>query len=503
MVKSVKKIAKLLTTVTLIAVLMLAGVLNVATDHVTALPGDEWEIEWNKNFGGSIWDIFQSVAPALDGGYIAVGYSYSTDGDLDDLNKGNNDAIIVKYDKNGNVVWNKNYGGSDADTFDCVASTSDGGYIAVGESWSTDGDLTGLNKGQGDAIIVKYDKYGEIDWNKNFGGTDGDRFYSITQTLDGGYVAVGYSRSSTGDLPGLNKGYIDAVIVKYDEHGDIEWNKNFGGSDGDDFRSVSLSADGGYAAVGYSNSTDDDLFGLNKGYTDAIIVKYDEHGNVEWNKNFGGSSDETFESIGQTSDGGYIVSGRSHSTDGDLFDKGDARAIIVKYDEHGDIEWNKSFGGDSDNETFLSVTQILDGGYVAVGYSDSTDGDLAYTNKGEFDGIIAKYDKHGEMEWNKNFGGLGWDFLHFVASTPDGGYVTVGTSGSIGGDLAGLNKGEDDAVIVKYHDTSAPTGGDEGEGGTNVAPPNTGSTAVQVGGSIVGFIVVSTVAMLGRRYRRA
>ena len=99
------------------------------------------------------------------------------------------DAIIVKYDLSGNVVWKKNFGGSIIEYFYGVTTTSDG-YVAVGESFSNDYDLEGLNKGSFDVIIVKYDLSGNVVWKKAFGGSDDEYFYGVTTTSDG-YVAVG------------------------------------------------------------------------------------------------------------------------------------------------------------------------------------------------------------------------------------------------------------------------------------------------------------------------
>ncbi|MBP3915028.1 MAG: PQQ-like beta-propeller repeat protein, partial [Clostridium sp.] len=401
---------------------------------------------WIKSFGGNVQDIFDSVIETTDG-YIAVGESYSSDGDLTGLNKGNFDGIIVKYDFDGNVVWNKNFGGSNTDYFKSVVETTDG-YIAVGESKSTNGDLNGLNKGSYDGIIVKYDFDGNVVWNKNFGGSNTDYFNSVVETTDG-YVAVGYSQSNDGDLTGLNKGNRDGIIVKYDFDGNVVWNKNFGGSNHDYFKSVVETTDG-YVAVGYSESTNGDLTGLNKGYYDAIIVKYDFNGNVVWNKNFGGSNSDYFSSVAEADDG-YIAVGYSNSTNGDLngLNKGKLDGIIVKYDFDGNVVWNKNFGGSSD-DIFNSVVKATDG-YIAVGESYSSDGDLNELNKGSIDGIIVKYDFDGNVVWNKNFGGSNHDFFNSVIETTDG-YIAVGESYSSDGDLNGLNKGNGDGIIVKIKD---------------------------------------------------
>lgn len=107
------------------------------------------------------------------------------------------DAIIVKYDKNGKIEWKNSFGGSYGDSFQSVKATEDGGCIVVGSSKSEDGDMNGLSSNRKkyykDAIIVKYDKYGNVEWKKSFGGNENDSFYYVVVEEDGGYKAVGES----------------------------------------------------------------------------------------------------------------------------------------------------------------------------------------------------------------------------------------------------------------------------------------------------------------------
>jgi len=345
-----------------------------------------------KNYGGSGSDTFQSIERTNDGGYVAVGSSKSSDGDLTE-NKGSSDFVIAKFDGNGNKVWIKNYGGSGLDYFYSVQETSDGGYVAVGYSYSPDGDLTG-NKGSNDFVIAKFDSDGNKVWIKNYGGSDGDYFNSVQETSDGGYVAVGFSQSSDGDLT-ENKGCYDFVIAKFDSDGNKVWIKNYGGSNYDYFHSVQETSDGGYVAVGFSQSSDGDLT-RNKGENDFVIAKFDSNGNKVWIKNYGGSSTDYFYSVQETSDGGYVAVGYSLSSDRDLTEnKGSSDFVIAKFDGNGNKMWIKNYGG-SNYDYFNSVQETSDGGYVAVGYSNSPNGDLS-GNKGGNDFIIAKFSEEGEL----------------------------------------------------------------------------------------------------------
>lgn len=173
----------------------------------------------------------------------------------------------------------KNFGGTDSEKFYRTIVLSDGSIIASGSSLSIDGDLTGLNKGISDAIIVRYDNNGNLIWNKNFGGTDYDRFYGMDNTSDGGIILAGYSRSNDIDLPGMNRGSYDGIIVKCDILGDVIWKKSFGGTGTEVFFDIGGTSDDGYLIAGYSSSSNYDMSGLQNGFFDAILIKIDSVGN--------------------------------------------------------------------------------------------------------------------------------------------------------------------------------------------------------------------------------
>ena len=349
---------------------------------------------------------FVDIAATQDGGYVIVGVN------------NNNDAIIVKYDKEENIEWQKEYGGSSCDYFDAITSLPDGGYIAVGSSHSEDIDglaIENESRADDDAIIVKYDKKGNIEWQKKYGGKNGDDYFiSVTNTSDGGCIAIGASEST--DLEGItNKGGYDAIIVKYDKEGNVKWQKNYGGSDSDYFNGITSLPDDGYVVVGCSYTID--IEGItNKGGCDAIMVKFDEEGNLEYQWSYGGNGDDCFKAITCLTDGGYVVVGDSSSTDIEgITNKGRSDAIIVKYSKEGNIDWQKNYiDSGTANDSFYDV--ICDGEFfVVVGNKEEDMGPRSLTDDSEkaiSGAIIAKYDSDGNLIWDDLYGA---DFDYFYS----------------------------------------------------------------------------------------
>ncbi|MCK9447722.1 MAG: T9SS type A sorting domain-containing protein [Bacteroidales bacterium] len=422
--------------------------LIVTLISATLLHAQAPEIEWQKCLGGSGEDYATYIQQTSDGGYIVAGYSSSNDGDVSG-NHGESDYWIVKLDDSGSVQWQKSLGGTGEDVATSIQQTSDGGYIVAGYSYSNDGDVSG-NHGFNDYWVVKLNYSGNIQWQKSLGGSHRDYAFSIQQTTDGGYIVAGYSYSNNGDVNG-NHGSFDYWIVKLDDIGNIQWQKCLGGSDFDFAYSIQQTTDEGYIVAGYSWSNDGDVSG-NRGNADYWIVKLDNIGNIQWQKSLGGNSIEYANFIQQTSDGGYIVAGLSDSNDGDVSGNhgGYSDYWIVKLDKIGNIQWQKSLGG-GDWDYATSIQQTTDGGYIVVGESTSNDGDVS-GNNGDYDYWIVKLDDIGNIEWQKSLGGSNFDLARSIQQTTDGGYIVAGYSYSNDGDVSG-NHGNSDYWIVKLTGT--------------------------------------------------
>jgi hypothetical protein len=398
-------------------------------------------IEWQKTLGGTGDDEAKSILQTADGGYIVVGRSYSNDGDVTG-NSTNFGAWLVKLSSAGILEWQSILG--DYSEIYSIQQTTDGGYIIAGKTNSTIGELSG-NHGGSDVWIAKLSNIGGIQWQKALGGTGYDIANSIQPTPDSGYVVVGYTNSNNGDVSG-NHGGGDYWFVKLSNTGTIEWQKTLGGTNSDFAYSIALSTDGGYVVTGYTFSNNGDVVG-NHGNEDVWVVKLSNIGIIEWQKTLGGTSTDWAYKILTTTDGGYIVSGSTWSTNGDVtINQGQGDVWIVKLSNTGVIQWQKSHGGLSRDEG-LCIQQTNDGGYVVVGESNSNSIDITGNHGGD-DIWLEKLSSSGDLQWQKSFGGTNMDWVYDIKSTLDGGFIMAGFTSSTDGDVTG-NLGGEDFWVVK------------------------------------------------------
>ncbi len=234
----------------------------------------------------------------------------------------------------------------------------------------------------------------------------------------------------------------------------IEWQNTIGGSEGDILQSIQQTTDGGYILGGYSHSniSGDKTENIN-GNFDYWIVKTDSLGSIQWQNTIGGNHTDRLYSIQQTADGGYILGGYSGSyISGDKTENciGNWDYWIVKTDSLGNIQWQNTIGGTDDDRLF-TIQQTADGGYISGGYSSSNiSGDKTENSMGEDDYWIVKTDSLGQIQWQNTIGGIDVDRLTSLQQTLDGGYILGGYSwSSISGDKTENFLGGCDYWIVK------------------------------------------------------
>lgn len=405
-------------------------------------------IEWQKCFGGTSSEYAEAVVQTFDGGYILAGSAHSNNGDVT-FNYGDDDYWVVKVDVNGNLQWQKSYGGSEFERISSIKQTIDGGYILAGTSKSNDGDVSGNHVNQfGDYYdywIVKIDGSGSLQWQKCFGGSAEDWANSIIQTADAGYIVIGSTNSNDGDVTNSH-GQLDIWVLKLDSLGNLQWQKCYGGSAHDWGKSIIETQDGNFIIAGSTSSIDGDVTNL-IGFVCAWILKIDNTGSIMWKETYGGSDWDDATSVVQTLDGGYILVGTSESTDlQGATNNGGEDFWVVKIDSIGALMWQRSLGG-PDMEEAYSVIQTNDGGYIVAGFSSSSTGNLT-GNFGEEDFWVVKLDALGVLEWEKNLGGSGQDWANCIIQNGNSDYVVAGFTTSTDVEVYG-NNGYVDMLIFK------------------------------------------------------
>jgi hypothetical protein len=400
-------------------------------------------IQWEKSLGGSSNETARSVIQTLDGGYIVAGGTSSNDGDIT-LNQGGLDCWVVKLDANGNLEWQKTYGGSGNESIATIIQLPDSSFTLFSTTNSIDGDV-GNGLGSQDIWVIKIDKTGNILWEKTFGGSDTEFLTKAISVGNDDFVFCGYTESNDGDVT-LNKGSRDYWLVKIDTSGNILWQKTYGGSLLDRAFSLLQTEDEGFLVLGESNSTDGDISN-NIGGDDYWVVKTDSLGNIEWEKSYGGSQDERGLACALGVNGGYILAGRTFSDDGDVSNHfGTTNRDdywVVKIDDLGNIEWENSYGGTQSDE----AVEILpyNGGYVVLGSINSSNGMIS-TFYGDTalidpDYWLIQIDTIGNLLWEKNYGGSSGDWPFGMIIGNDNSIVMTGSANSTDYDVSNNNGG--------------------------------------------------------------
>ncbi len=306
--------------------------------------GDIWLIktdqsgilEWDRTFGGLGKELGFFVQQTRDGGYIITGGKKS-------FWIGNYHVWVIKTDSDGILEWDKTFEGPGEDLGFSVQQTNDNGYIIAGYTTISDGRK---------AWLIKIDPAGNKEWDVVLGKKDTEAA-SVQQTKDGGYIITGYTSS-------YGAGKEDVWLLKTDSIGNIEWVNAFGGAKSDIGFSVQETNDGGYIIAGSTES-----FGL--GIMSVWLIKTDSKGNKEWDRTFGGPDSDSGACVQQTTDDGYIITGYNTTSIGA---SKLGRAWLIKTDSNGYKEWDRTFGG-SRNDWGNSVEETKDGGYIITGVTES------------------------------------------------------------------------------------------------------------------------------------
>jgi hypothetical protein len=286
------------------------------TDYLVVAMDENGVKLWAKTFGGSGEDYATCITRTADGNFVVAGYSNSIDGDITNNHNISYDMLVIKFDPDGNKLWSKNIGGIGLEQALAIAPGKNGSVIITGSSDFKDGDIM-QNFGSSDICVVKLNSEGNILWQKSLGGSSSEASRAIVATDNEELFVTGATISTDGDFTGLGKGNPDGFVYHLDINGNKKWVQIFGGSDEDEIRSASLTDDNGLFMAGQSRSTDGDV-PSNKGFYDSWFLRLDKNGKLLWTKSVGGSSQEKPEGITLTQDKQIVVCSLTGSTDGDF-----------------------------------------------------------------------------------------------------------------------------------------------------------------------------------------
>ncbi len=372
--------------------------------------------------------------------------------------------------------WDYRFGGNQLDDLTCLVKTADGGCILAGSSKSdSNGDRTVPNWNPStlnptyDFWIVKIDSLGLKQFDKKYGGIDDDILYSMIKTADGGYLLGGATKSdSSGDMTQQNwtvtSGVDDFWVIKLDSNFTRQWDKRFGGTNNDRLYSMKQTRDGGYILGG----TAEEGFGIGDisqptwGGEDYWIVKIDSVGSMEWNKRYGGTTNDFLESVVLTPDNGFLLCGMSGGPiSGDItqasFDTTNNPfnydIWVVKVDSVGSIQWNKRYGGSKSEQLYSALGKnsfFYLYAYSASGISGNKTVAKCDTSKLSADLWLVKIDLNGNIVWQQGYGGISHEESYSLEGTNDSGFLLGATSYSpISCSKSESNLGQEQTWIIK------------------------------------------------------
>jgi len=424
---------KMMVVALLVAAIFLAPLSAVNNETTNgAMPRDavatactgQPAIEWEKTFGGDEYDYFRGIQQTSDGGYIAFGET-----EQDDMNY----AWLLKLDADGNEEWstvNQELNGSVYDRGDLanvVIETNDGSFIACGYSTAYYNEY-GMWSGTG--YLWKVDESGQTDWLKRYQGiSEPEGILSIFPfnilEADDGYVMGGLSVVITD--PDTGAYTLNGALMKTDGNGNLEWYQTYdGGNDYEALNGLCATDDGGYFLSGLSTT-----FTMSAGA--CWVLKTDSEGNKQWEKKFDGPALDysATRGCGQCEDGGYIIGATTGS-----YGAGNWDVWVIKTDATGNTEWDKTFGG-SGYEQCWGMQILPDGGYVFGAVYDVA----GYTGS-QADTWIIKTDADGNAEWKYQIEESGVQLPAIITQTADNGYIAAGRTGN-------ADSKSTDAFIVK------------------------------------------------------
>jgi len=388
---------------------------------------------WEKYFSGNQHDYLSSTVATQEGGFLLAGTTYSSLAiDKKQKSNGSSDMWIIKVNENGDEEWQKTIGTRYSEEARSVTQTTDKGFIAVGST-----NHPKLGYGSIDVMVVKLDKNGKILHQLILGGKGLDEVEKVIPTNDGGVLMGIYSKSGVNEGQSKSKVNSKDLLSK-----SSRLNTNNNSSSDSNSQSTSTNSSGNQNSSTSNNQNAEESFDINFygkafgnfGEGDYWIVKLDNNGTVQWEKNFGGSEDDHIRTMALT-DSGYIIGGESRSqTSGNKRAKLEEGTDLwlLSLDQDGNEEWQQSYNF-KNRDVLMSLNAIKDSnskdkGFLIGGYTQSE----GKVQKNDETFWMLYIDKNGKEIWRKYVEGRdkkNEERLVSAILNRDGSYILAGTSG--------------------------------------------------------------------------
>jgi uncharacterized delta-60 repeat protein len=350
--------------------------------------------------GGANSEHADSVVQTEDGGYIVAGRT-------DSYGFGNDDILLMKYARDGSLLWAKTAGGSLDDFAYSVAQVDDGGYIVAGVTYS-------FGAGNSDVLLLKFDRHGTLSWARTAGGSGYDYASAVIETTDGNYILAGATNSFDASFV--------VFLLEYSPDGTFSWAHRLPGIPASEAQAIAQTADGGYIIAGFTQHH-------SAGSNDVMLLKYPEDWSNGWALAAGGISEDRAYAVAETTDHGYIVAGYTQSGGA-----GGADILLLKFTGNGALDWARAIGG-SLNDWAFTVAKTANGGNIVAGFTFNY-------GAGDYDALLLDYAGNGTLNWARTAGGGSADRAHSLAMTVDGGFILAGRTESFGA-------GNSDVLVYK------------------------------------------------------
>lgn len=309
-------------------------------ENPTNTKADAWIIKvnpegrnlWDVSYGGRKWDEARAAVTTESGGLVIMGVTESK-------GEGKADIWLFELNSEGEMLWDRTYGGKNWEEGYGLIQTKDGGFLITGsyKAYQKEDDLW----------TIRTDKTGKVLWEVRKGGEEWEGGHDLLELPDGSFMVVGHTASES-------LGSDDGWLLKISAEGTLLWSKHFGGADRDAMHSIISPNDSTLLVAGFTRSK-------GNGQADMWLLNIDLEGELRWEKTIGGGDFEKARAMIQTSDGHLLFAGYTHSQG-----LGNGDAWLVKTTIEGEKIWEDTFGGPGFDKAF-SLTELPDKSIVMIG----------------------------------------------------------------------------------------------------------------------------------------